>query len=157
MSTDFFIHAFSLFLICLLFTPFPVTRFAMHRIYAERINSRDMSRVFCDLCSQKTRGMLPMNSNLIRPLLIHLPSHKIHTLLLTTWILLSYPRSRYMSDSVKRGSSDRCLSLLPQLPSQHSRHTGFSPTRQVPADRPFAPHNTGNLHPERDRKNKYVF
>ena len=88
---------------------------------------------------------------------IHLPSHKIHTLLLTTWILLSYPRSRYMSDSVKRGSSDRYLSLLPQLPSPHSRHTGFSPTRQVPAGRPFAPHNIGNLHPERDRKNKYVF
>ena len=109
------------FPVVLLFTPFTVTRFAMHRIYADRINSRGMSRVFCDLCSQKTRGMLPMNSNLIRPLLIHLPSHKIHTLLLTTWILLSYPRSRYMSDSVKRGSSDRCLSLLPQLPSQHSR------------------------------------
>ena len=37
----------------LLFTPFSVTRFAMHRIYADRINSRGMSRVFRDLCSQK--------------------------------------------------------------------------------------------------------
>ena len=49
----------------LLFTPFPATRFAMHRIYANRINSRGMSRVFCDLRSQKTpRGILPVNSNL---------------------------------------------------------------------------------------------
>ena len=48
----------------LLFTPFAVTRFAMHRIYADRINSRGMSQVFCDLCSQKTpRGILPVNSN----------------------------------------------------------------------------------------------
>ena len=48
----------------LLFTPFSVTRFAMHRIYADRINSRGMSRVFRDLCSQKTpRGILPVNSN----------------------------------------------------------------------------------------------
>ena len=48
----------------LLFTPFSVTRFAMHRIYANRINSRGMSRVFCDLRSQKTpRGILPVNSN----------------------------------------------------------------------------------------------
>ena len=30
----------------LLFTPFSVTRFAMHRIYAIRINSRGMSRDF---------------------------------------------------------------------------------------------------------------
>ena len=52
----------------LLFTPFSVTRFAMHRIYADRINSRDMSRVFCDLRSQKTpRGTLPVNSNLFTP------------------------------------------------------------------------------------------
>jgi len=29
----------------LLFTPFSATRFAMHRIYANRINSRSMSRV----------------------------------------------------------------------------------------------------------------
>ena len=51
----------------LLFTPFTVTRFAMHRIYADRINSRGMSRVFCDLCSQKTpRGILPVNSNFQR-------------------------------------------------------------------------------------------
>ena len=49
----------------LLFTPFSVTRFAMHRIYANRINSRSMSRVFCDLRSQKTpRGILPVNSNI---------------------------------------------------------------------------------------------
>ena len=35
----------------------------MHRIYADRINSRGMSRVFCDLRSQKTpRGILPVNS-----------------------------------------------------------------------------------------------
>ena len=48
----------------LLFTPFSVTRFAMHRIYANRINSRHMSRIFCDLRSQKTpRGILPVNSN----------------------------------------------------------------------------------------------
>ena len=48
----------------LLFTSFSVTRFAMHRIYANRINSRGMSRVFCDLRSQKTpRGILPVNSN----------------------------------------------------------------------------------------------
>ena len=48
----------------LLFTPFSATRFAMHRIYTNRINSRGMSRVFCDLRSQKTpRGILPVNSN----------------------------------------------------------------------------------------------
>ena len=48
----------------LLFTPFPATRFAMHRIYANRINSHGMSRVFCDLRSQKTpRRTLPVNSN----------------------------------------------------------------------------------------------
>ena len=33
----------------LLFTPFSVTHFAMHRIYANRINPRGMSRVFCFL------------------------------------------------------------------------------------------------------------
>ena len=33
-------------------------------IYANRINSRSMSRVFCDRRSQKTpRGILPVNSN----------------------------------------------------------------------------------------------
>ena len=33
-------------------------------IYAYRINSHSMSRVFCDLRSQKTpRGILPVNSN----------------------------------------------------------------------------------------------
>ena len=48
----------------LLFTLFTATRFAMHRIYANRINSRSMSRVFCDLRSQKTpRGILSVNSN----------------------------------------------------------------------------------------------
>ena len=37
---------------------------AMHRLYANRIKSRGMSRVFCDLRSQKTpRGILPVNSN----------------------------------------------------------------------------------------------
>ena len=56
----------------LLFTPFPATRFAMHRIYANRINSRGMSRVFCDLHSQKTpRGILPVNSNLM--ITVHTP------------------------------------------------------------------------------------
>ena len=45
------------------FTPFSVTRFA-NLIYANRINSRGISRVFCDLRSQKTpRGILPVNSN----------------------------------------------------------------------------------------------
>ena len=54
----------------LLFTPFSATRFAMHRIYANRINSRGMSRVFCDLRSQKTlRGILPVNSNSFTSLL----------------------------------------------------------------------------------------
>ena len=33
----------------LLFTPFSATRFAMHRIYANCINPRGMSRVFCFL------------------------------------------------------------------------------------------------------------
>ena len=33
----------------LLFTPFSITRFAMHRIYATRINSRGMSRAFYNL------------------------------------------------------------------------------------------------------------
>ena len=48
----------------LLFTPFSAIRFAMHRIYVNRINSRGMSRVFCGLRSQKTpRGILPVNSN----------------------------------------------------------------------------------------------
>ena len=33
-------------------------------IYANRINSRGMSRIFCDLRSQKTpRGISPVNSN----------------------------------------------------------------------------------------------
>ena len=58
------IGIFQSVLIRLLFTPCPATRCAMHRIYADRINSRDMSRVFCDLRSQKTpRGILPVNSN----------------------------------------------------------------------------------------------
>ena len=58
----------------LLFTPFSVTRFAMHRIYADRINSRGMSRVFCDLRSQKTpRGTLPVNSNHFGALFLHKP------------------------------------------------------------------------------------
>ena len=36
----------------------------MHRLYANRIKSRSMSRVFCDLRSQKTpRGILSVNSN----------------------------------------------------------------------------------------------
>ena len=51
---------------------FTATRFAMHRIYANRINSRGMSRVFCDLRSQKTpRGILPVNSNLM--ITVHTP------------------------------------------------------------------------------------
>ena len=56
-------------MLSLLFTPFSVTRFAMHRIYADRINSRGMSRVFCDLRSHKTpRGILPVNNNQNSPL-----------------------------------------------------------------------------------------
>ena len=60
----------------LLFTPFSVTRFAMHRIYANRINSRGMSRVFCDLRSQKTpRGTLPVNSNELFHITVHPDVH----------------------------------------------------------------------------------
>ena len=60
----------------LLFTPCSATRCAMHRIYAVRINSRDMSRVFCDLRSQKTpRGILPVNSN-IKTLHFHPNQHR---------------------------------------------------------------------------------
>ena len=60
---------YNIFLLSLLFT---ATRFAMHRIYANRINSRGMSRVFCDLHSQKTpRGILPVNSNLM--ITVHTP------------------------------------------------------------------------------------
>ena len=63
-------------ILSLLFTPFSVTRFAMHRIYADRINSRGMSRVFCDLRSQKTpRGILPMNSNILSTLTYYLNIH----------------------------------------------------------------------------------
>ena len=41
-----------------------INMLAMHRLYANRIKSRGMSRVFCDLRSQKTpRGILPVNSN----------------------------------------------------------------------------------------------
>ena len=66
-------------LLLLLFTPFSVTRFAMHRIYANRINSRGMSRVFCDLRSQKTpRGILPVNSNLLFTLLFTHRYPRIH-------------------------------------------------------------------------------
>ena len=70
------IGIFQSVLIRLLFTPCPATRCAMHRIYANRINSCDMSRVFCDLRSQKTpRGTLPVNSNhrstLLRKSVIH--------------------------------------------------------------------------------------
>ena len=37
-------------------------------IYANRINSHSMSRVFCDLRSQKTpRGILSVNSNFSKP------------------------------------------------------------------------------------------
>ena len=68
MSTDFFIHAFSLFLICLLFTPFPVTRFAMHRIYANRINSRRMSRDFGIFMPKHLAEQLRVNSNNNLPL-----------------------------------------------------------------------------------------
>ena len=60
----------------LLFTPCSATRCAMHRIYAVRINSRDMSRVFCDLRSQKTpRGILPVNSN-IKTIHFHPNQHR---------------------------------------------------------------------------------
>ena len=41
-------------------------------IYANRINSRGISRVFCDLRSQKTpRGILPVNSNAL--VTVHTP------------------------------------------------------------------------------------
>ena len=40
----------------LLFTPFSVTRFAMHRIYAIRINSRGMSRDFGILMPKHLAG-----------------------------------------------------------------------------------------------------
>ena len=40
----------------LLFTPCPVTRFAMHRIYAIRINSRGMSRDFGILMPKHLAG-----------------------------------------------------------------------------------------------------
>ena len=63
-------------ILSLLFTPFSVTRFAMHRIYADHIHSRGMSRVFCDLRSQKTpRGILPMNSNILSTLTYYLNIH----------------------------------------------------------------------------------
>ena len=64
-------------ILSLLFTPFSVTRFAMHRIYADRIHSRGMSRVFCDLRSQKTpRGILSMISTLTYYLNIHFHEHR---------------------------------------------------------------------------------
>ena len=48
----------------LLFTPFSVTRFAIHRIYANRINERGISMVYCEIRSQKTpNGILAVNSN----------------------------------------------------------------------------------------------
>ena len=48
----------------LLFTPVSITRFTMLRLYANHINSRSMSRVFCDLRSPKTpRRILPVSSN----------------------------------------------------------------------------------------------
>ena len=64
MSSQHLILTSHLKMLSLLFTPFSVTHFAMHRIYADCINSRGMPRVFCDLRSQKTpRGILPVNSN----------------------------------------------------------------------------------------------
>ena len=44
-----------LFCMVLLFTPCPVTRYAMHRIYANRINSRGMSRDFGMICQSTSR------------------------------------------------------------------------------------------------------
>ena len=45
-------------------------------IYANRINSRGMSRVFCDLRSQKTpRGTLPVNSNELFHITVHPDVH----------------------------------------------------------------------------------
>ena len=50
-------------------------------IYANRINSHSMSRVFCDLRSQKTPcGILPVNSN-----------NKVHSFSTYTNILLYFP------------------------------------------------------------------
>ena len=44
--------------------------------YADRINSRGMSRVFCDLRSQKTpRGTLPVNSNELFHITVHPDVH----------------------------------------------------------------------------------
>ncbi len=44
--------------ISLLFTPFTVTRFAMHRIYAIRINSRGMSLGFWHSHTKTPRGIV---------------------------------------------------------------------------------------------------
>ena len=83
----------------LLFTPFSVTRFAMHRIYADRINSRDMSRVFCDLRSQKTpRGILPVNSN-IKTLHFHPNQHRTKR---PTGFIRSTATTRYSSPTTQK-------------------------------------------------------
>ena len=47
----------------LLFTPCPVTRYAMHRIYAKRINSRGMSRDFGIPMPKHLAGQWRVNSN----------------------------------------------------------------------------------------------
>ena len=90
----------------LLFTPFSATRFAMQKnmnlhaqsprsivcfansIYANRINSRGMSRVFCDLRAQKTpRGILSMNSNVVHLLCIAFlrPPQRTYLIRLKYW------------------------------------------------------------------------
>ena len=76
MSSQHLILTSHLKMLSLLFTPFSVTHFAMHRIYADCINSRGMSRVFCDLRSQKTpRGILSMNSTILSTLTYYLNIH----------------------------------------------------------------------------------
>ena len=83
----------------LLFTPCPATRCAIHRIYAVRINSRDMSRVFCDLRSQKTpRGILPVNSN-IKTLHFH-PNQQRRKR--PTGFIRSTATTRYSSPTTKK-------------------------------------------------------
>ena len=83
----------------LLFTTCPATRCAMHRIYAVRINSRDMSRVFCDLRSQKTpRGILPVNSN-IKTLHFHPNQHRTKR---PTGFVRSTATTRYSSPTTQK-------------------------------------------------------
>ena len=68
-------------------------------IYANRINSRSMSRVFCDLRSQKTpRGILPVNSN-IKTLHFH-PNQQRRKR--PTGFIRSTATTRYSSPTTKK-------------------------------------------------------